>query len=100
MGLHYGHLTLAERRMIFQLLQEHQLIAVIATLLGRHRSTIHREIARNFHHSPVLGRWGNREGGYVPVTAQRLAGRRRARSSKLARRPELRAHIVERLRTG
>jgi len=100
MGLHYAHLTLAERRTIFRLLQEHQPVAVIATLLGRHRSTIHREIARNFHHSAVQGRWGNQERGYFPVSAQRLAGRRRARSSKLPRRPELRAHVVEQLRAG
>ncbi|WP_119681702.1 helix-turn-helix domain-containing protein [Indioceanicola profundi] len=100
MGLHYAHLTLAERQTIFRLLQERQSVGSIATLLGRHRSTIHREIARNFHHSPVRDRRGHPERGYYPVTAQRLADRRRTRTSKLARRPELCAHAVQQLRAG
>ncbi|WP_119681733.1 helix-turn-helix domain-containing protein [Indioceanicola profundi] len=65
MGLHYAHLTLAERRTIFRLLQERQSVGSIATLLGRHRSTIHREIARNFHHSPVRDRWDYPERGHL-----------------------------------
>jgi IS30 family transposase len=100
MGLHYGHLTLSERRTIFQLLEQRQPVAAIAAVLGRHRSTVHREIARNFHHSLNRDRWGHPEGGYFPVMAQRLAMRRRARRAKLVRREDLRAHVLDRLRAG
>ena len=43
----YRHLTLEERRMLFRLLNAKLPIKEIAAQLGRHRSTIYREIARN-----------------------------------------------------
>ena len=46
----YRQLDLAERRTIFRLLDAKTPVAVIARKLGRHRSTIHREIHRNHFH--------------------------------------------------
>ena len=43
----YRHLTLEERRTLFRLLNAKVPVAEIANQLGRHRSTIHREIGRN-----------------------------------------------------
>jgi transposase, IS30 family len=43
----YRHFTLEERRTLFQLLNARLPIKEIAGQLGRHRSTIYREIARN-----------------------------------------------------
>ena len=61
----YHQLDLAERRTIFRLLNAIRTpVAVIAQELGRHRSTIHREINRNHFH-------GQREyAGYYPLNAQ------------------------------
>ena len=43
----YRHFTLEERRTLFRLLNAKLPIKEIAGQLGRHRSTIYREIARN-----------------------------------------------------
>jgi transposase, IS30 family len=42
----YRQLTLEERRTIFRLLNAQVPVAEIAQQLGRHRSTIHRELGR------------------------------------------------------
>jgi IS30 family transposase len=43
----YRQLTIEERRTIFRLLNARVPVAAIADRLGRHRSTIYREIQRN-----------------------------------------------------
>jgi Helix-turn-helix domain len=43
----YQHFSLEERRTLFRLLNAKLPIKEIAAQLGRHRSTIYREIARN-----------------------------------------------------
>ena len=43
----YRHFTLEERHTLFRLLKAKLPIKEIAAQLGRHRSTIYREIARN-----------------------------------------------------
>jgi hypothetical protein len=48
-GERYDHLTLDERKLIFQLREAKMSVPGIAERLGRHRSTIHREIRRNWH---------------------------------------------------
>lgn len=92
----YVHLDLEERRRLFRLHEARTPVGEIAAALGRHRSTIYRELRRN--------RWRDADvpeaEGYWPVTAQDLAGRRRAVRSKLERLPELRRIVVERLRQG
>lgn len=90
------HLTLDERRILAGLLHQKVSIAQIAAQLGRHRSTIHREIRRNFWHDPEVPM----ATGYWHVTAQQLAAARRARQRKLIRHPGLCAAVLDRLKEG
>ena len=84
----YRQLDLVERRTIFRLLNAKMPVAAIAQELGRHRSTIHREIRRNHFH-------GQREyAGYYPLNAQDRAVERRKRQRKLCRNLALRDTIV------
>jgi IS30 family transposase len=100
MGCHYSHIDLAERRAIANLLEAKVPVAEIARRLGRHRSTIHREINRNFYHINFRDRWGQEYRGYYAVAGHAMAQRRRARLARLIRRPTLREHVVVRLRDG
>ena len=71
-------LDLDERRTIFRLLNAKVPVAAIARQLGRHRSTIHREVRRNHFHE-------QREyAGYFPLTAQDRARQRRQRRASCA----------------
>ena len=49
LGTRYETLTLDKRKLIFQLREAKMSVPRIAERLGRHRSTIHREIRRNWH---------------------------------------------------
>lgn len=78
-------------------------VAAIAAALGRHRSTIHHEIRRNFYHDSFRDRWGQKYRGYYCTTADAYARKRRARRArwaKLALRPELSDHVIAKLRAG
>ena len=92
----YVHLCLEERRRIHRLREAKVPIAEIAAALGRHRSTIHREIARNWWHDVEVPQVE----GYWPLTAQDLATRRRGARAKLERYPELRDAVIDQLRAG
>ena len=92
----YVHLGLEERRRIHRLREVKVPVAEIAAALGRHRSTIHREIARNWWHDAEVPQ----AEGYWPLTAQALATRRRSARVKLERHPELRDAVIDRLRAG
>lgn len=82
-----GHLTPKERRTLHQLLQDGLNKVQIATRLGRHRSTIFRELKRN--------RGGH---GYRPKQAQHLAEERRL---NCRRREKLRTPALARqVRSG
>ncbi len=72
-----SHLTFLEREILYRMKRAEKPIAEIATLLGRHRSTIYRELDRNT---------GQR--GYRPQQAQRLAEERR----EACRRPAKMSH--------
>jgi transposase, IS30 family len=85
----YRQLALDERRTIFRLLDAKLPVAAIASRLGRHRSTIHREIRRNHLHDERL------YAGYVPLVADDLARQRRRRRRKLSRHESLRRHVVD-----
>jgi transposase, IS30 family len=91
----YRQLDLDERRTLFRLVEARRPVGEIAERLGRHRSTIYRELGRNRFRD---GDRGFR--GYFPLTAQDLAQRRRQRCRKLAADDGLRAHVVERLEAG
>src|SRR5215207_10013712 len=88
----YRNFTLEERRTLFRLLNAKLPIKEIAGQLGRHRSTIYREIARNEFREVKQYR------GYYPVTAEDSARRRRRRQRKLVRDAHLRGHVVEKLK--
>lgn len=91
----YTQMSLSERRSLYRLLAIRCSIAEIARQLGRHRSTIYREIRRNFHHD------ADREfAGYFPVTAQEKTRDRRRRQRKLLLHPALRQHLVQHLHLG
>ena len=83
MGVHYSQIDLAERRKIQQLRDAKVPVKAIAAELGRHRSTIHREIRRNFYHDPFRDKWGHEYIGYYCVSANRFAKNRRCHRSKL-----------------
>ncbi len=91
----YGQLDLDERRTLFRLVEARRPVGEIAARLGRHRSTVYRELGRNRFREGDRGFCG-----YFPLTAQDLADRRRRRRRKLAADDGLRAHIVERLTAG
>ena len=87
----YRQLALDERRTIFRLLNAKVPMAEIAQQLGRHRSTIHREVSRNYF------REQREYAGYFPLTAQECARQRRQRLSKLHRHEVLRQYIIDKL---
>src|SRR4051812_7517945 len=70
-------------------------VGEIAARLGRHPSTIHRELGRNRFRDGDRGFCG-----YFPLNAQDLARRRRQRRRKLAADEGLRTHVTERLKAG
>src|SRR5690242_15391270 len=70
-------------------------VGEIAARLGRHPSTIYRELGRNRFRDGDRGFCG-----YFPLNAQDLARRRRQRRRKLAAEEGLRAHVTERLEAG
>jgi IS30 family transposase len=92
----YSQIDLDERRKIERWRQAGVSVDVIAEKLGRHRSTIFREIARN--------KFEDREmpdlTGYFCVAANNRAKERRSRHRKLVRHPKLRASIIERIQHG
>ena len=91
----YRQLDLDERRTLFRLVEARTPVGEIARRLGRHPSTIHRELGRNRFRDGDRGFCG-----YFPLTAQDLARRRRQRRRKLAADPTLREQVVERLAAG
>jgi IS30 family transposase len=91
----YRHLDLDQRRTLFRLIEARIPVGEIAARLGRHPSTIHRELGRNRFRDGDRGFCG-----YFPLNAQDLARRRRQRRRKLAMDDGLREHVVGRLKDG
>ena len=75
------HLTFEERRIVAGLLHRKVSVAQIAIQLGRHRSTIHRKVRRNFWHDPEVPM----ATAYWHMNAQHMAAARRSRQRKLTR---------------
>lgn len=69
----FAHLSLEERRQPARLRESRISITEIATTLRRHRSTIHRELKRNWWHDTEVPQ----AEGYWPVSARTPADRRR-----------------------
>ena len=68
----------------------------MAHRLGRHRSTIFRELRRNHFHDSEVPRLS----GYWCIVAQSLSDGRRTRQRKLMREPRLRDQVERCLRSG
>ncbi len=90
MGKHYGQLDLDER---IELSRHHDAGTApseIARIMGRHASTIGRELKRN----------SLPKGGYKPASAERIALSRRRRLSRIERLSPLRDHVRDHLAMG
>jgi transposase, IS30 family len=94
MGSQYGHLTLVERRLIFRLWEAKADIRQIAERLGRHRSTIYREVRRNWYDDTEAPRMS----GYFPTVAHDATARRRRQLGKLHRDQALASEVVAKLK--
>ena len=92
----HTEMDLRERRLIEDMLVAKVPVSRIAAEIGRHRSTIYREIKRNSYVDEELPYLND----YYCVTAQRYASARRARRRKLIRLPKLRAAVIDRLKEG
>lgn len=96
MACSFSHLTLDERRLLARLRDAGVPVSRIAERLGRHASTIYRELKRNHFTDDVLVDVT----GYFAVVANDFAKKRRTRSAKLCRDPGLAAFVVDRLRAA
>jgi len=92
----HTELDLRERRTIEDMLHAKVPVSKIATEIGRHRSTVFREIKRNRFVDDELPNLN----GYYGMNAQRSAVHRRARRRKLVRHKDLRQHVVTQLKVG
>jgi transposase, IS30 family len=96
MGCSYDHLSEQERVEIYRWHASGKSARWIGDALGRHHSTISREVSRN---SKATKQW---TGGYEPLRAHDLALRRRQWDCrfKLARQPALRRFVRDKLAMG
>lgn len=87
----YTHLSVKARRQLYAFRDMKLSVAEIAKRLGKHRSTIYREIGRNQDHSQ-----------YLPGIAhdKTLSRRRHHRRCKINRYPNLQGYVVRRLKEG
>ncbi len=86
----YRQLDLDERELIFRMRDARKPIREIAARLGRHVSTVYRELRRNFFYDDDA--WFR---GYFPRVAHRTARLRRKRGGKIARNMALATSIAE-----
>jgi IS30 family transposase len=92
----HTELNLRERRTIEDMLNAKMSVDEISVEIGRHKSTIYREIKRNYYSDeeiPYLN-------GYYGMNAQKYAIDRRARRRKLVRLDDLRKAVIKQLKEG
>ena len=92
----HTELDLRERRTIEGMLNANVPVSKIAAQIGRHRSTVYREIKRNYFTDDELPYLD----GYYGMNAQKYASDRRARRRKLIRLEGLRSHVIAQLKIG
>ncbi len=90
MGKHYRQLDLDERIELSRLHEAGGAPSEIARIMGRHPSTIGRELKRN----------SLPKGGYKPASADRIVLSRRRRRSRIERLSPLGDHIRDHLAMG
>lgn len=91
MSKNYKHLNHKDRDRIFELLRQGKTQKEIGSIIGRHKSTISREISRNRHKKLKI---------YLPDTAEKKAAKRKIKGRKknyLEKDPELRKYVIKRL---
>lgn len=96
MGSKYSHLTLEERRKIERWRQAKVSPCRMAKILGRHRSTIFRELKRNHFQDEQLPDIV----GYFAVAAHQECATRRSRKRKLIKHSDLRHLVTDRIKDG
>ena len=89
MGTTYSHLSLEERCRLRGMMEMGLSVGEIAGRIGRHRSTVQRELRRN-----------RCVDGYRPDSAERRAWARKLRGSRIMRSTRLRAYVEDRLAMG
>lgn len=92
----HTELDLRERRTIEDMLNAKVSVSKIAAEIGRHRSTVYRELKRNHFSDKELPELN----GYYCVTAQNMYEQRRAIHRKLVAHPDLKATIEDRPKAG
>lgn len=90
MGQHYKQMDLDDRIELSRLHEAGITVSEMARMMGRHRSTIGRELKRN--RLP--------KGGYKPATADGMALSRRWRGSRIERLGRLGAYVRDHLAMG
>ncbi|HEY0204958.1 MAG TPA: helix-turn-helix domain-containing protein [Acetobacteraceae bacterium] len=90
-----------ERRSLIRMQKARPGMTEMAVRLGRHRSTIYRELGRNRFRDPDASRDSRRHmSGYYPIAPQNFAHAHRRRLAELARHEKLLAYIVDLSRAG
>ena len=95
MGTFYTQLSLQERRRIEDWWLAKVPVAEMARVLKRHKTTIFREIKRNFWADDAFPK---KYGGYFGMAAHQRTQRRRSTQRKLIRHPDLYKTVVERIK--
>jgi IS30 family transposase len=95
MSKFYNHLSLDERRKIYFLREEKTSVNEIAKRLGRHRSTIFRELQRN----TFFCEEDKTLNGYTHLNAQEFYYRRRQKQQKVESVAGLKDFIIEKLKS-
>ena len=93
MGHCYRQLDDAERQTIYKLLGRKIPLTQIAKIVGRHHSTLYRELRRNYFHDREYPQYS----GWFSRNATERARKRRYKRRKLERDRELRLHVIEKL---
>ena len=96
MELAHTELDLRERRAIEDMLHAKVPVNEITAAIGRHRSTVYREIKRNGFEDDELPELN----GYYALNAQDMYEKRRAIHRKMIVHPDLKAAIEDRLKAG
>lgn len=92
----YSHIDMDERRKIARWRTAGLTVDIIGEKLGRHRSTIFREIRRNMFIDDAVPNLN----GYYCVTAHDMARERRTKLRKLMRFSHVRQSVIDRIMHG